>query len=54
MYKAFMDLLNTGQWITWLDGNQYFVIKPDDFRELLEPYDRLFDAEDEAEKASAK
>ena len=52
MYDALMDMLNKGQWVAWPNGNQYFVIKPEDFRELMEPYDRLLDAEDDAEKAA--
>ncbi len=46
MYDALMAVLNKGQWVVWLDGNQYFVIKPENFRELMEPYDRLLDAEE--------
>ncbi|MBB2677434.1 UNVERIFIED_ORG: hypothetical protein GGI61_000980 [Rhizobium esperanzae] len=52
MYDALMAMLNKGQWVVWPDGNQYFVIKPENFRELMEPYDRLLDAEDDAEKQS--
>ncbi len=52
MYDALMVVLNKGQWVVWPDGNQYFVIKPENFRELMEPYDRLLDAEDDAEKQS--
>ncbi|WP_425985229.1 hypothetical protein [Ensifer sp. R-19] len=52
MYDALMAMLNKGQWVAWPNGNQYLVIKPEDFRELMEPYDRLIDAEDEAGKAA--
>ncbi|KAB1110478.1 hypothetical protein F4V89_23010 [Neorhizobium galegae] len=52
MYDSLMAVLNKGQWVVWPDGNQYFVIKPENFRELMEPYDRLLDAEDDAEKQS--
>ncbi len=45
MYDALITMLNKGQWVGWPDGNQYFVIKPENFRELIEPYDRLLDAE---------
>ena len=50
MLKAFEAMLNKGTWVTWLDGQQYFVSKPMDFHELMEPYDKVLDAEDEAEK----
>lgn len=52
MYDALMAMLNKGQWVVWPDGNQYFVIKPENFRELMEPYDRLLDGEDDDEKQS--
>lgn len=35
MYDALMAVLKKGQWVVWPDGNQYFVIKPENFRELM-------------------
>ncbi|ULJ74201.1 hypothetical protein [Rhizobium gallicum] len=52
MLTAFETMLNKGKWVSWPDGQQYFVIRPEDFHELMEPYDKVLDAEDEAEKAT--
>ncbi|WFT86768.1 hypothetical protein [Rhizobium leguminosarum] len=34
--EAFHAMLNKGEWVSWPDGNQYFVIKPQDFHSLME------------------
>ena len=52
IYDTFIAMLNKGQWVFWPDGNQYFVIKPEHYYELMEPYERLLEAEDEAERAA--
>lgn len=52
MLQAYEDMLNKGQWVTWVDGNQYFVIKPEDFRSLLDPHDAVLDAEHVAAASS--
>lgn len=51
MYDALMAILNKGKWVSWPDGNQYFVIKPEHYYEIMDPYERLLEAEDNAEKA---
>ena len=35
---------------SWPDGNQYFVIKPDDFRALIEPSERVDEAQEREER----
>lgn len=52
MLQAYEDMLNKGQWVTWRDGNRYFVIKPEDFRSLLDPHDAVLDAEHQATRGS--
>ncbi|MGO7035016.1 hypothetical protein ACCT19_29720 [Rhizobium ruizarguesonis] len=52
MLQAYEDMLNKGQWGTWRDGNWYFVIKPEDFRSLLDPHDADLDAEHQATRGS--
>ncbi|RVH60387.1 hypothetical protein CN198_30065 [Sinorhizobium meliloti] len=52
MLQAYEDTLNKGRWVTWLNGNQYFVIKPEDFRSLLDPHDAVLDAEHVAATSS--
>ncbi|MBY5767043.1 hypothetical protein HFO06_28765 [Rhizobium leguminosarum] len=50
MLKAYETMMNKGMWVTWPDGNQYFVIKPEDFRELLAPAERVDEAADRQEE----
>ncbi|UPA27019.1 hypothetical protein [Shinella oryzae] len=49
LLKAYETMVNKGMWVTWPDGNQYFVIRPEHFRELLEPSERVDEAEDRLE-----
>lgn len=50
MLKAYETMVNKGMWVTWPDGNQYFVIKPQDFHELLAPAERVDEAAERQEE----
>lgn len=49
MLTAYQTMVNNGTWVTWPDGNQFFVIKPEDFRELLAPSEKVDEAEQRQE-----
>lgn len=50
MLTAYEMMVNKGTWVSWPDGNQYFVIKPEDFRALIEPSERVDEAEEREEQ----
>lgn len=50
MLTAYETMVNKGTWVSWPDGNQYFVIKPEDFRALIEPSERVDEAEEREEQ----
>ncbi|WP_271893356.1 hypothetical protein [Candidatus Phyllobacterium onerii] len=52
MLAAFETMVNKGSWVSWPDGQQYFVIRPEDFQEIIKPYDAVLDEEHEAEKTA--
>lgn len=49
MLAAYEAMVNKGTWVSWPDGNQYFVIKPEDFRALIEPSERVDEADEREE-----
>lgn len=51
MLKAYETMVNKGTWVSWPDGNQYFVIRPEDFRELMDPHDQVLNEEQYLEDA---
>ncbi|NKL15594.1 hypothetical protein GFL78_27285 [Rhizobium leguminosarum bv. viciae] len=50
MLAAYETMVGKGTWVLWPDGNQYLVIKPEDFRALMEPSERVDEAEEREEQ----
>lgn len=50
MLAAYEAIVGKGTWGQWPDGNQYFVIKPEDFRALIEPSERVDEAQEREEQ----